>query len=172
MITNCLNNSRLLKLYPDVCVANYGSTHKGGLSLLLPFPMHLKMGKWKACRQQIRSNCTCWRWRLFIINSQGRKLLTWQNVFLERNQMQLTHRRDIPKWQILKQSQNKSGIASFTAGKVQVEQDYLRKAVVGRGELSYCQFSVLLIKKYYNNAIGDFGKRSRGKCEFVFPEFK
>lgn len=48
MIANCLNNSGLLKLYPDVCVANYGSTHKGGLSLLLPFPMHLNMGKCKS----------------------------------------------------------------------------------------------------------------------------
>lgn len=40
-----LNNSGLLKLYPDVRVANYGNTHKGGLSLLLPFPTRLKTGK-------------------------------------------------------------------------------------------------------------------------------
>jgi len=45
VITNCLNNSGLLKLYPDVHVANYGNTHKGRLSLLLPFPTHLKTGK-------------------------------------------------------------------------------------------------------------------------------
>lgn len=47
MITNCLNNSGLLKLYPDVCVANYGNTHKSGLSLLLPFQHVQKQGSEK-----------------------------------------------------------------------------------------------------------------------------
>lgn len=45
VITNCLNNSGLLKLYPDVRVANYGSAHKGRLPLLLAFPTRLKTGK-------------------------------------------------------------------------------------------------------------------------------
>lgn len=65
----------------------------------------------------------------------------------------LTHGRDIPKWQILKRSQNKNGTASFAAGRVQVEKDYLRTPVVGREELSYRQLPGILIKKYYNNVI-------------------
>lgn len=48
MITNCLSNSGLLKLHPDVHVANYENAHKGGLSLLLPFPPQLKTGKVKS----------------------------------------------------------------------------------------------------------------------------
>lgn len=50
--------------------------------------------------------------------------------------MQLAHMRYIPKWQNLKQSQNKNGTASFTAGKLQVERGYLRIAMMGRGRQS------------------------------------
>lgn len=75
-------------------------------------------------------------------------------------------------WQIPQQSQDRNSIASFTAWKVQVEKDYLRRPVVGRREQSYCQFSGILNKKYYSNVIEDFGRTGRGKCDLVFPELK